>query len=88
MWKQFATLVLEAAYEATLYAAIVNAQRSGSNMVLLTRLGGGAFGNCDEWIQGAMQRALRLVRGVDLDVRLVSYGEPSADTLALLQEFR
>jgi hypothetical protein len=87
LWKQFASLVLEAAYEATLCAAIFNAQRGGSNVVLLTQLGGGAFGNSDMWIQGAMQRALRLVRDADLDVRLVSYGEPSANTVALVQEF-
>jgi len=86
-WRQFASLVLEAAYEATLYAAIGNAQRGVSNIVLLTRLGGGAFRNDDEWIQGAMRRALRLVSDVDLDVRLVSYGEPSADALALAREF-
>jgi hypothetical protein len=87
LWRQLASLVLEAAYEATLYAAIWNVQRGASNVVLLTRLGGGAFGNPDEWIQGAMRRALRLVSDVDLDVRLVSYGEPSADTLALASEF-
>jgi hypothetical protein len=86
-WKHFGSLVLEAAYEATLYAAICNAQRGVSNVVMLTRLGGGAFGNSDEWIQGAMRRALRLVSDVDLDVRLVSYGVPSAYTVALATEF-
>jgi hypothetical protein len=87
LWKEFASLVLEAAYEATLCAAICNAQRGASNIVLLTRLGGGAFGIPEEWIQGAMRRALRLASSVDLDVRLVSYGEPSPDTQALAGEF-
>ena len=46
-------------------------------IVLLTRLGGGAFGNDDAWIDAAMRRALDKVRGVDLDVRLVSFGSPA-----------
>jgi hypothetical protein len=44
LWKPFASLVLEAAYEATLWAAVLNARRGVSNIVLLTSLGGGAFG--------------------------------------------
>lgn len=73
-WQPFAELVLEAAYEATLRAAVVNAQRGASNIVLLTRLGGGAFGNDDAWIDRALQRALLLAGGHALDVRLVQYG--------------
>lgn len=66
VWTPFATLVLEAADEATLWAAVQNAQQGGSNRVLLTRLGGGVFGNRDAWIDAAMRRApvqstLRLV---------------------------
>ena len=44
-WEPFAVLVLEAAYEATMWAAVLNAQRGASNVVFLTLLGGGAFGN-------------------------------------------
>src|SRR3954468_13074580 len=44
-WELFGSLVLEAAYEATLWAAVINAQRGVSNVVFLTLLGGGAFGN-------------------------------------------
>jgi hypothetical protein len=44
-WSGLASLVLEAAYEATLLAGLLNAARGGSARVLLTRLGGGAFGN-------------------------------------------
>jgi hypothetical protein len=32
-WRFFATLVLEGAYEATLWAAVTNAHHSGSNML-------------------------------------------------------
>ena len=46
-WARFASLILEAAYEATLLAGVLNADRGASDRVLLTRLGGGAFGNDD-----------------------------------------
>jgi hypothetical protein len=78
---------LEAAYEATLWAAACNAERGASNVVLLTLLGGGAFGNRDEWIHGAMRRALQLASGFELDVRLVSYGAPSREMMDLVKEF-
>ena len=58
MWRPFAELVLDAAYEATVLAAVLNARRGASNIVLLARLGGGAFGNDDAWIDAAMRRAL------------------------------
>lgn len=73
-WARFATLVLEAAYEATLLAACEQVSSGGSPMVLLTRLGGGAFGNDRQWIDGAIERALRSVEHAGLDVRLVSRG--------------
>jgi hypothetical protein len=49
-WQSFATLVLEAAYEATLWAAALNAAQGSSRTVFLTRLGGGSFGNKSSWI--------------------------------------
>lgn len=75
VWEPFARLVLEAAYEATLRAAVEQHRRGGSNTVLLTRLGGGAFGNEAAWIEDAMTRALRAVENAGLDVCLVSYGQ-------------
>jgi hypothetical protein len=88
LWQPFAQLLLEAAYEATLWAAVLNAQRGASNTVLLTRLGGGAFGNDVHWIDAAMHRALTGARGFGLDVVLVSYGSTPSSMLALEQEFR
>ena len=70
-WEPFARLVLEAAYEATLLAASARRLAGGSGTVLLTRLGGGAFGNDDAWTDDAIGRALRLVEAHGLDVRLV-----------------
>jgi hypothetical protein len=86
-WQAFATLVLEAAYEATLWAAVANARRGASNVVLMTRLGGGAFGNDDDWIDAAIRRALDRARGRALDVRLVSYGPPSGTLLQLARDY-
>ena len=76
-WSSFATFILEAAYEATLLAAILNALRGGSGIVLLTSLGGGAFGNDESWIEKSLMHALKRASGFDLDVGLVSYGKPS-----------
>ena len=86
-WEPFASLILQAAYESTMWAAVLNAQRGASKIVLLTSLGGGAFGNDERWIYTAMRRALRMMSKFDLDVRLVSYGAPSPAMLQLVEEF-
>lgn len=76
LWAPFATLVLEAAYEATLCAAALNRLRTGNRQVFLTLLGGGAFRNDPAWIIEAIGRAFSLHRQSDLDVQIVSYGSP------------
>lgn len=86
-WEPFARLVLEAAYEATLLTAVDNAQGGGSNVVLLTQLGGGVFGNAERWIIDAMHRALAQARTWDIDARIVCYGAPSVATRELVAEF-
>jgi hypothetical protein len=86
-WERFARLVLHAAYEATLAAGVLHGARGGSNSVLLTYLGGHAFGNDPRWIHDAMHRALERMAGFDLDVRLVSFGTPSAETMKLEKAF-
>jgi hypothetical protein len=86
-WRSFASLVLEAAYEATMWAAALNAQRGASNIALLTFLGGGAFGNESDWIVDAMRRALGVVSSFDIDARIVSYGAPSREIIDLAAEF-
>ena len=86
-WRAFATLILEAAYEATLWAATLNKLRSSSNVVFLTQLGGGAFGNDDSWVQSALRRALDFFKTVGLDVRIVSYRAPSPDLVRLANEY-
>ncbi len=85
-WARFARLVLEAAYEATLLEAALNAHRGASRTVLLTRLGGGAFGNDDAWIDAAIVRAMACAGG-GLDVAIVSYGPPPASLRAFARRF-
>ena len=86
-WTSFATLVLEGAYEATLWATVVNASRHASNVVFLTELGGGAFGNEHAWIHRAIRRALQMVEEVDLDVRLVKLWSAHASTGSVGRRF-
>jgi hypothetical protein len=86
-WEAFASLVLEGAYEATMSAALLNPKRGASNVVLLTQLGGGAFGNHDDWILAAMRRSLEKMREFDLDVKLVSYGAPSRGIAHIAEDF-
>jgi hypothetical protein len=83
-WRRFALLVLEAAYEATILAALLNVARGRSNRVLLTRLGGGAFGNDADLIDTAMLRALRLAANRALHVSVVCFGEVPADVRQLI----
>lgn len=87
-WTSLARLVLEAAYEATLRIAALTAAQGGSRRVLLTRLGGGAFGNDEAWINDALLRALLMARDWDLELCLVSYGPPAPATRALLDAWR
>jgi hypothetical protein len=78
LWESFARLVLEACYEATLCAAILNSRTTANKRVFLTLVGGGAFGNPEEWIVAAIQRALDLYRSFSLEVAIVSYGHSNA----------
>jgi len=78
LWRSFAELVLEAAYEATLLAGALNAARGKSNIVLLTQIGGGAFGNDSTWIQTAIKRALTIADDFNLDIRMVNYHSVSS----------
>lgn len=86
LWAEFARLVLEASYEATVCTAILNSIRNGNNTLFLTFLGGGAFGNDTDWIIAAIQRALKLYKQADLDVAIVSYGSSKPDVRQLVNQ--
>ena len=65
--------MLEASYEATLLAALKQAEKHGyagsSNVVYLTMFGGGVFGNDVNWILESIHKACMSVQECDLDVR-------------------
>ena len=86
LWEGFARLVLEASYEATICAALLNAQQHGDKRVFLTLVGGGAFGNEEDWILAAIGRALSLHRASDLDVVIVSHRASNPKVRALLRQ--
>ena len=73
LWKPFAQLVLEATYEATFHAAVLNHTKHGNGRLYLTQVGGGAFGNRAAWIHDAIIAALERFRHYPLDVRIVCY---------------
>ena len=76
-WASLGKLVLCAAYEAAAWAAVLQACESdagcsGRGTLVLTLLGGGAFGNPEAWIIEAMDGALEALRreGIALNVVL------------------
>jgi hypothetical protein len=87
-WAPFAKLILEAAYEATFCAAILNAANGGSNKLFLTMLGGGVFGNRDQWIIDAIHRAVEKYRHYELDVAIVSYRASNRSVQSLVHLYR
>lgn len=87
LWEPFARLVLEACYEATICASILNFSTTGSNKVYLTLVGGGVFGNDLSWIIEAIDRALSKYADHGLDVAIVSYRSPNSALTTLLDKY-
>lgn len=87
LWEGFARLVLEASYEATTCAALLNSQSTGSNRVFLTLLSWGAFGNRTRWITDSTERALKLYENWDLNVTMVSYGASKPAVRRLVEQW-
>lgn len=87
LWMEFAKLVLEASYEATICVGIMNYISTTNKTLYLTLLGGGAFGNKIEWIISAIHRSLNLYKNVDLDVVIVSYGHSNEYVRELIRQF-
>ncbi len=73
-WESFARVILEATYEATLYAGLLNFEKTGCPKVYLTLVGGGAFGNEMHWIIESLHKAISTCENLPLDVQIVSYG--------------
>ena len=87
-WESFARLVLQASYEAVMLAAVEQASAGGSNTVLLTRIGGGAFGNGEDWIDSAIERAMGIVNDAGLDIVFVAHGPVSPGLQAIVDRYQ
>jgi hypothetical protein len=88
LWEGFARLVLEASYEATFCAAILNALSTENNRLFLTLLGGGVFGNRTDWIIDSIKRGLERYKDWNLEVAVVSYGGSKQAIQRLVEQFR
>ena len=85
-WEAFARCVLTAAYDATLAAgALLACLRQQRVSVYLTGLGGGAFGNRQQWILDAISTALANHSAAPIDVRLVHYMRPAGGVFEELE---
>lgn len=84
LWQPLASLILQAAYRATLAAAVINAEKTGNNHVYLTLLGGGAFGNSVDWITKAISQAINKFDNSGLQVKIVSFGRSKPELMWLL----
>ena len=84
-WTAFARLILEATYEATFYAALMNYNQNGNNKVFLTLVGGGAFGNRSEWIIDAIRKSIIKFSNTPLDIRIVSYENSKLEVRELVR---
>ena len=87
LWEDFARLVLDASYEATICTAILNSLSTGNNRVYLTLLGGGAFGNKTNWITQGIKRALKLYEHWNIEVAIVSRGSSKPYVQELVEQF-
>eukprot|EP00756_Hemistasia_phaeocysticola_P064154 Hpha_TRINITY_DN7569_c0_g1::TRINITY_DN7569_c0_g1_i1::g.19088::m.19088 len=89
LWEPLGRLVLEAAYEATFYAAVIARARQkdleGPARVFLTKLGAGVFGNPSPWVADGIERGWRRATdslkqsGPGLDAKIVHHGDIDSD---------
>ena len=85
-WEYFARIILEALYEATLYAGMLNMEKNNSDLVYLTLVGGGVFGNEEYWILESMQKAIEKFKNVPLNIKIVSYGRSNLNLKKYFEE--
>ena len=85
-WERFARIILEATYEATLYAALINLNSTNCNKVYLTLVGGGAFGNETDWILESLFVAIEKFKNTPLDIGIVSYGNSNQKVRELIKD--
>ncbi|EKX41306.1 hypothetical protein GUITHDRAFT_112517 [Guillardia theta CCMP2712] len=73
-WELIAKRILDVSYEACFWAAVESSclqeGQDGSCCLVLTILGGGAFGNDMSWIVDAIGKCLNKFQGYKLDVKI------------------
>lgn len=74
-WAVFSQLVLDACYEATMWAGVLNAlsgmgPADNRHDVFISFIGGGAFGNDPQWICRAIGRSLAIMRRRNAPIRV------------------
>jgi len=69
-WEPFAKCVLNSAYQSTLAAAVINKREKKRQTVFLTLIGGGVFGNENEWIANAIKLAVQEYKSFPLDIKI------------------
>jgi hypothetical protein len=81
LWQPFAEIVLQAQYEATIWAAVLNCLRGGTNILHLTFVGGGVYGNETAWIARSIAKALSISSKYDcgLDIRICYHNRIDED---------
>ncbi|MDG4949655.1 hypothetical protein NLM59_01850 [Weeksellaceae bacterium KMM 9724] len=85
-WEAFSRIILEATYESTILAAILNMEKNKSNKVYLTLVGGGAFGNEEQWILESLQKVIRKYKNLPLNVKIVSYGRSNPNLVRCIDD--
>ena len=88
LWEDFARLILEASYEATLCASVINWSNTGKNHVFFTLLGGGAFGNRSSWIIDSIINVIQRYKDWNLDVAIVSHRGSNPELKRIVEKFR
>merc|ERR1712038_1453927 len=88
-WEPFARIILEATYESTLYAALLNykSRPGGSNKVFLTLVGGGVFGNEMIWIEESISKAIDKFRMTELDIIFISHSRKNRSVRKIISDF-
>ena len=59
----------------------------GTNTVLLTQVGGGAFGNSRLWLETATRREFEKFKNEEVDLPIVCYGGPDYWIEDMIEEF-
>ncbi len=87
-WEKFGRIVLEATYEATFLTAVRKIKTDGNRKLFLTLVGGGVFGNPDNWLYDAIMYNLKKFENSGLDIIFVSYGASNALVQKMIRNYK